>query len=264
MDDLEARGDLQRFLERIENEMTRLLPRRADGLSDEQFLVAAMVTQILRSYRAIRILLGYGLAYEASSLNRTLLQTAGQLAYFMHNKTRLSELRLRLLSDALDELEKLAKFEKELDLPLADEAIAHVQTQRAELSQAFTDSGVSPGGLPNPRQMLKAINKEERYWYFKRASSDVHADVVALGAKMKQNEEGVYVAAIEEDYKTILVVAIAAADHFVSSLIAAADILAWVTAQPIQEFRRSMDETFMELGRAAGLRGLPETAPRDD
>jgi hypothetical protein len=264
VDENKARAELERFLEHVEREVSGLIPQGGEGLSDEHFLVWAMVAHVVRMFRAIRSLLSKGLAFEASGLNRTLLQTAGQLAYFMHNQERLEELRLRLLFDSLAELERLAKFEGDLELPFAEEAIAYTQGQRSELTNAFVDRGIPPGGLPDPRQMLKEMEKEERYWYFKRASSDVHGDVVALGAKMKQNERGGYVAALEDDYKTILVVAMAAADHFVSSLIAAANILAWDQAEAIREFRSSMDETLMDLGRAAGLRGLPEQSGAGD
>lgn len=259
MDEQKARGDLDGFLRRIEQGVSRQIPAGGEGLTDEQFLIWTMVAHVTRLFRAIRVLLSNGLAFEASGLNRTLLQTAGQLAFFMHNEDRLEELRLRLLFDSLAELERLAKFEEDLGLPLAEEALTYTQEQRAKLTEAFTALGVTPGGLPDSRQMLKEMQKEERYWYFKRASSDVHGDVVALGAKMKRNEEGVYVAALEDDYKTILVVAMAAADQFVSSLIAAATTLGWETAEQIKEFRLSMDNTFMVMGKAAGLRGLPET-----
>ncbi|HXK40152.1 MAG TPA: DUF5677 domain-containing protein, partial [Candidatus Paceibacterota bacterium] len=157
-----APADLAKYLERVEHQVASLIPPGGANLSEEHFLIWAMVAHVVRLFRGIRLLLNQGLAYEAGMLNRTLLQTAGQLAYFMHNQERLEELRLRLFFDSLAELERLAMFERELGLPLSEEALANTQRQRAGLTKAFADQGVNPGGLPDPRQMLKEMKKEER------------------------------------------------------------------------------------------------------
>lgn len=244
-------------LDDVERDFAAVLPERSEGLKDEEILIWAMVTHAVRVFRAIRLLLRDRLASEASVLNRVLLEVATQLVHFMRNRSRLEELRLRLIHDAVGELERLADFEVELDLPLGQEAKADVTQRRSDLIAAFGRINVKPGGLPSVRQMLKEAGKESRYWYYKRASADAHGDIPTLGTKMQERSKGEYVAALTDNPKTVLVIGMAAADHFMSAMIAAADILDLAVSEDLKRRRDEFDNRQMTLLREAGFQETP-------
>lgn len=246
------------ILDRAETDAANFIPASSEDLSDEQVLVWALFTHCFRVYRGIRILLKERLAQEASVLNRALLETTTRIAYLMSNRDRLEEMRLRILHDSLDELESLAKFEATLKMPLADEAVERTHAQREALDEAFAARGLKPGGLPDLRQMLTGIGKAERYWYFKRASADVHGSVAALGTKMSEQAEDHYLAVLQDDERTTLVIGMAAVDHFMSAVVATGTLLGWRSESELVEYRQPIDDELLELGRRAGLRGLPE------
>lgn len=234
--------------------------RAGTTLTDAQVLVAGLMTQALRLMRSIRILLEQGLAVEANAMNRALLETCTLLVHMQRHHERLEEMRLRMLFDTNQKLLDLAKFEKDVSLPLADEDLAQAQQWTAELGEAFAKLGITPGGLPDTRTMLRLAGRESRYWYYKRASYDLHANLVSVGSRMREVESGSFAALLDDPPATVHVIAMATADHFASAMICGSILLEWPDIDGLTAHRSAMDERLQEIDARAG-RSMQEAPP---
>jgi hypothetical protein len=247
--DAQIKAEILRILEALDNDGRRLSRGQRPEVTNGTQVVTALLVGCLRLSRGIQVLVHRELPEEALILARTLLEDSTLLAFLHKHEDQLEDFALTVYWESLVEDRALEAQARSLDMLSPQIRLPRIEADVKTVKGLLAKRGLKkPPPIPSLKNMLKELNAEGMYWYYKKASQMVHS-TTGLASRLDWRVEGEVGINMEGGIGSTLVVGHLATEAVMTALIAGGLILGW-DVQPIADTRpkiRSVHQRFRDI-----------------
>jgi hypothetical protein len=245
-------AELDALLEDVAARAQATRPHTAEGLTFPQTLALALFVATFEVFLGMRALLRERLAEEARMLSRTLLDDSTRLIWLATVRADADELEARAARFVFESLEyegPLMRAAAENGYDWAEEALADIDKELAEVRTEAKRRGITLKRMPKPIDLMTALKQRRLYYWHVRASQSIHSSRIGVSSRFRpgRGENETIAIQLESPIDEVVQVGAMAVQVFTLALIAAVDLLLWDGRDELVDYLENVKE------RAGGL-----------
>lgn len=242
-------------------------PRTSQDLTDAQTLALGLFVATFEVFLGMRSLLRERLAEEARMLSRTLLDDTARLVWLAQVRDDPGELEARALRFVFDSLEyegPLMRTARDNGYKWAEEELGRIAEELEVVKAEAKSKGIPLKRMPKPIDLLRSLGQENLYYWHVRSSQSIHSSRIGFSARFQpgSDAEAPVLIHLESPIDEVARVGAMAVQAFSLAMVAAADVLDWVSRAELVEYRERVVRLSTDLFAAIAGSTVPERAQR--